>query len=228
MKSCRAVLFDLDGTLLDTLEDLADSVNAVLAARSLPQHAVDAYRYFVGDGATILMTRVLPAAHRTQATIAACVGEFTEVYAEHWNKKTKPYPGIPGMLDALVRRNISISVLSNKPHAYTRLCVEHLLPQWKFDVILGQGGDVPRKPDPGGALQVAAQVHVSPEDVLYVGDTGTDMQTAVAARMLPLGALWGFRTKEELLASGARAVVDSPGGVLHMIESWPSLVKGDE
>jgi phosphoglycolate phosphatase len=226
MTSCRAVLFDLDGTLLNTLEDLADSVNSVLAARGLPQHPVAAYRYFVGDGATVLMTRVLPLQNRDAETIAACVSEFTEVYAEHWNRKTRAYEGIPDLLDALVERRIRKAVLSNKPHAYTRLCVEHLLPQWKFDVILGQGEDVPRKPDPGGALRVAAVLDVAPGDVLYVGDTGTDMQTAVAAGMFPLGVLWGFRTKEELLANGARAVVESPAEITYMIDSWHSPGEG--
>jgi phosphoglycolate phosphatase len=223
MTACRAVLFDLDGTLLNTLDDLADAVNSVLEARRLPQHPVEAYRHFVGDGATVLMTRVLPNDHRDADTVAACVSEFTRAYAEHWNVKTRPYPEIPELLDGLAARDVRMAVLSNKPHAYTRLCVEQILAGWTFEVVLGQGDDVPRKPDPAGALQVASQMHLRPEHFLYVGDTGTDMQTAVAAGMYPLGVMWGFRTREELLAHGSRTLAESPTRILKLIDAWRVL-----
>jgi phosphoglycolate phosphatase len=194
--SVRAVLFDLDGTLLDTLEDLADSANAVLGESGFPTHPVEAYRYFVGDGARVLMTRVLPAASRDEANITHCLRRFVAAYAERWNIKTHPYPH-----DATVR------------------CVRELLKGWEFDVVLGQQEGRPRKPAPEGALLIARELGVHPGDVLYLGDTATDMQTAIAAGMIPVGALWGFRTEDELVASGARMLVGSPVEILAILDA---------
>ncbi|MCR4411808.1 MAG: HAD-IA family hydrolase, partial [Thermoguttaceae bacterium] len=128
------------------------------------------------------------------------------------------YEGIPELLDALVARRLPMAVLSNKPQEFTRLCVERLLPRWRFATVVGAGAALPRKPDPTGALCIASEFGVSAERILYLGDTNTDMQTAVAAGMYPVGALWGFRTRDELLASGARALVERPADVLRLIE----------
>lgn len=215
----RAVLFDLDGTLLDTLEDLADSANAVLGESGFPTHPVEAYRYFVGDGARVLMTRVLPAASRDEANITHCLRRFVAAYAERWNIKTHPYPGIDALLDGLDRRGIRKGVLSNKPHDATVRCVRELLKGWEFDVVLGQQEGRPRKPAPEGALLIARELGVHPGDVLYLGDTATDMQTAIAAGMIPVGALWGFRTEDELVASGARMLVGSPVEILAILDA---------
>lgn len=222
----RAVLFDLDGTLLDTLEDLADSVNAVLRRSGFPVHPVEAYRYFVGDGARVLMARVLPEANRDDATIARCLEGFVAEYANHWNIKTRPYPGIDALLDGLDRRGVRKAVLSNKPHDATVRCVRELLIEWEFDVVLGQQEGRPRKPEPEGALLVARELGVQPEEVLYLGDTATDMHTAVAAGMIPVGALWGFRTEDELVGSGARMLAGSPVEVLTLLESETDKERG--
>lgn len=206
----RAILFDLDGTLLDTLDDLADSGNAALRALGFPEHPAEAYKLFIGDGVENLARRALPPERRDPATVAECVGRYREEYRRRWADKTRPYDGISELLDTLVARGVPMAVLSNKPDEFTQLCVARLLPKWRFAVVLGEGPSVPRKPDPAGARQIVARLQVPPEAILYVGDTSTDMQTAVAAGMFPAGALWGFRAADELLAHGARILLAHP------------------
>ena len=206
----RAVLFDLDGTLLDTLADLGGSVNRVLEKHGWPTHPIDDYKYFVGEGARLLVERAIPEAHRDKTTVEACLQEYREMYAKHWKDSTQVYPGIPELLDELTARNIALGVLSNKPDGMTRKCVEHFLSKWTFKAILGQRDEVARKPDPSGALEAARLMGVGPTDVLYVGDTATDMETATAAGMFPLGITWGFRPESELLAHGARTIAHDP------------------
>jgi phosphoglycolate phosphatase len=213
----KAILFDLDGTLLDTLEDLADSTNAALAAMDLPQHPVEAYRYFVGDGLEKLVRRTMGPRANDPETVARGIELARREYAGRWADKSKPYPGIPELLDQLTARGVPMAVFSNKPHEFTQLCVTRLLPSWRFAVIQGATGELPRKPDPTGALAVAAKLGLAPADVLFLGDTNTDMRTAVAAGMYPVGALWGFRTGEELRDAGAAVLVKSPIDVLGML-----------
>lgn len=206
----KAVLFDLDGTLLDSLEDLADSMNAVLHRQRYPEHPVEAYKYFVGDGIEALARRALPEAHRDEEAIAACVREMRQEYGNRWDKKTRPYPGIPELLDELSRRGVKMTVFSNKPDETTRVMVARLLPRWRFERVRGERPGTPRKPDPAGALEIARELGLSPEEFLYVGDTDTDMKTALAAGMFPVGVLWGFRDAGELEAHGARAIIKRP------------------
>ncbi|MCC6396021.1 MAG: HAD family hydrolase [Bacteroidetes bacterium] len=213
-----SVVFDLDGTLLDTLDDLADSVNTVLEERGWPLHAVDAYRYFVGDGAATLIHRVLPADRRTPEEESICLGRFRAVYAQKWNNKTRPYPGVEDMLAALAAGGVRMAVLSNKPHDATEQCVRELLSGTRFDVIQGQDAQIPKKPAPDGALRIAAMLGVEPREILYLGDTATDMQTAVRAGMVPIGALWGFRTAEELSQHGARRLIRHPAELLPLLD----------
>ena len=215
----QAIVFDLDGTLLDTLEDLANAVNRVLVAHGAPTHPLDAYRYFVGDGARTLFERVLPEHHRTEETIETCLREFREDYGVNWNIRTRPYPGIEMLLQRLSARGLRLAVLSNKPHETTVKCVEGILPRWHFEIILGQRPGVPKKPDPAGALELASRMGLPPSAFLYLGDTGTDMQTAASAGMLGVGALWGFRTAEELTQNGARHLVAAPMDVLPLLDN---------
>jgi phosphoglycolate phosphatase len=210
----QAVLFDLDGTLLDTLADLGNAVNRVLAARGLPTHPLDAYRYFVGEGARLLVTRALPENRRDAAPIAACLAGFQADYDQNWQVETRPYPGVADMLDALSARGLKLAVLSNKPHDFTQRCVRELLPRWTFDPVFGLRETVPRKPDPAGAIEIAARLNIPPANFLYLGDTATDMQTARAAGMFPVGALWGFRSAQELAESGAEVLLEEPEGLL--------------
>jgi phosphoglycolate phosphatase len=217
--SFDAVLFDLDGTLLDTLEDIADAVNRVLARHHYPTYPIVAYRYFVGEGARTLVRRVLPDQARNEETTDRLYAEFREEYARNWNATTRPYDGVPAMLDGLVERGLKIAVLSNKPDDFTRKCVRELLGKWTFDAVLGQQDKIPPKPDPAGAFHIVKKVGVPPERILYAGDSSIDMQTATAARMFPVGVLWGFRTREELESSGARAIIEAPGDLLALLPS---------
>ncbi|HOX55433.1 MAG TPA: HAD family hydrolase [Candidatus Paceibacterota bacterium] len=213
----RAAIFDLDGTLLDTLDDIANASNCVLAARGFPTHLNSRYRTFVGDGVVKLMARALPEPHRDEATVQACVAEYVQEYERTWNVQTKPYVGVPEMLDGLVSRGLKLAVLSNKPDHFTQRCVGELLAKWAFDAVLGASDRFPRKPHPASAIAVAGRLGVSPAECLYLGDSGVDMQTARAAGMFAVGALWGFRDQAELLESGAELLVQKPGEVLDLL-----------
>ncbi|MBI4775771.1 MAG: HAD family hydrolase [Deltaproteobacteria bacterium] len=213
----KAVIFDLDGTLLDTIEDLADSMNAVLNGMGAGRHDVEAYKYMVGDGVENLCRRALPENLRDEQTVGRSVEAMRTEYGKRWMAKTKPYDGIPDLLDSLSHSGLKMAVLSNKVDEFTRKCVVQLLSRWRFDAILGARPDAPKKPDPSGAFELAERLSVSPGEVLYVGDTGTDMRTAVSAGMYAVGALWGFRTAEELLREGARMILRTPFDLLPWI-----------
>ena len=215
----RAVLFDLDGTLLNTLKDIGNAVNRVLAGKGFPVHELDAYRYFVGDGTAMLINRALPEEERNDDVIRACLSEYLEDYGRNWNVRTKPYEGIPEMLDALNDRGLKMAILSNKPHEFTKQCATELLSNWNFDVVIGQRNGVPPKPDPAGALEVAKLLNILPADFLYIGDSGVDMKTAVASGMFPVGVLWGFRSMGELKDNGSLALVDRPSEILSLLYS---------
>jgi phosphoglycolate phosphatase len=213
-----AVLFDLDGTLLDTLEDLGDSMNAALQSLGYPAHGMDSYRYFVGDGVEILARRALPdGARLDEAVVRECVTRMRAEYGRRWKDKTRLYDGMAELLDGLVRRGVKSAILSNKPHPAVVEVVEHFFGRWHFDAALGARPGVPIKPDAGAALEVARVMAVAPAAFLYVGDTNTDMATAVAAGMFPVGVLWGFRTEKELRESGAQAVAARPQEILDLL-----------
>ena len=213
----RAVIFDLDGTLLDTLDDIADSANNVLAGRGFPTHAVDDYRLFVGDGVRKLVERILPPMARSEALVEQCLSEMREEYGSRWNAKTKPYEGIPDLLATLRRGGLKLAVLSNKPDELTQACVSELLSDWTFDAVAGQTVQTPHKPDPTGALRLARLLAVTPPETVLVGDSDIDMQTAVNAGMYPAGATWGFRSRDELAAAGARSLLDRPADLLPIL-----------
>jgi phosphoglycolate phosphatase len=212
-----AVIFDLDGTLLDTLKDLADSVNSALSYLGLPEHSLEAYRYFVGDGREALAIRALPENRRDTTTVDKIITRINEEYTRRWTINTRPYPGITDLLDELTGSNIRMAILTNKPHDFTELMVSRLLPQWQFEPIVGTMPALPKKPDPAAALRIAQQLNIEPAEFLFLGDSDVDMKTASAADMYPIGALWGFRTAEELLASGARALIQKPAELLSFL-----------
>jgi phosphoglycolate phosphatase len=209
----RAVLFDLDGTLLDTLEGIALAGNAVLAECGFATYTADEYRLLVGAGVLKLFERALPPHAATPALIELCAGRFRDVYRTTWTTGTQPYDGIPELLDELARRQLPMAVLSNKPDEFTQQCVREYFANVPFAAVLGEQPGVPPKPDPTGARQIVSALGVPPGEVLYLGDTSIDMETARRAGMTPLGALWGFRSREELVAAGARAVIGHPRDV---------------
>ena len=213
----EAILFDLDGTLLNTLEDLADAVNKGLAEKEFPQHGLNQFRYFVGEGREEMALKALPADHRDPATLKWLVDFINVYYAIHWKDHTLPYPGIADTLDNLVVRGIRLAVFSNKPQEFTSQNVEGLLPRWNFEIVLGASDTVPKKPNPAAALRIAAELGLQPAKFIYLGDSGIDMRTARGAGMYPVGAVWGFRTREELIADGAKIVIERPQELLKLI-----------
>lgn len=214
----HAILFDLDGTLLNTLDDLADSMNRVLARRGIPTHPVDNYRHFVGEGARVLAARVLPAEILTPDLADQVHAEYITEYGSNWDAKTKPYPGMIEALHALRERKLRLAVLSNKPHEFTVPVIETLLPGIPFEAVYGHRPEYARKPDPMTALMVAREMDLVPESFAYVGDTATDMETARAAGMYPIGVLWGFRDHAELTHSGAAAIINHPDELPPLID----------
>lgn len=213
----RAVVFDLDGTLLDTLEDIATAANATLAELGEPELELQAYRELVGEGVLSLLERAVRQDSQARLDLAQAVQRLEHHYGQCWNRRTRPYRGIPELLDALATRKLPTAVLSNKPQGFTTLCVEQLLSAWRFEMVLGAREGRPRKPDPSGLMEVLEVLGVKPWQVLYLGDTAIDMQTAVAAGCYPVGVSWGFRSHEELLAGGALSVISHPEQLLEML-----------
>lgn len=213
----RAFLFDLDGTLLDTLADIGYACNTMLAAHGYPVHPDQAYRRMVGNGFGMLVRRALPpdalaelrAALPAEAAVDALVRETRAVYAEHLNDATRPYDGMPQALRELARRGMRLAVFSNKPDEYTRTLVEAHFPG-VFAVIRGARADTPLKPDPAGALAVMAALDAPAGQCFYVGDSDVDMHTARNAGMIGVGVGWGFRGLEEVRAAGAVRLVRHP------------------
>lgn len=210
----KGIIFDLDGTLLDSLKDIALSMNEVLVNMGLNPHPISDYRYFVGSGVRELLNRALPEELLTDEMIVEFTDSFRELYSRQWVENTCPYPGILNLLDSLVQNQVLLGVLSNKPHDFTCRMVESCFPKPYFAAVMGARENVPIKPHPESALQIAEQWNISPEKILFVGDTSVDMETARNAGMIGVGVSWGFRTVEELLESGARTILDHPKDLL--------------
>jgi phosphoglycolate phosphatase len=214
----EGILFDLDGTLLDTLEDLADSLNEVLSSEGFPTHPVTAYKYFVGEGVEVMIRRALPEDRRVPEILERCLEKMRMVYTRRWRLKSRPYPGIPELLDALTARRLKMAILSNKVDFFTQIMVAELLSSWHFDRVLGVRPAHPKKPDPAGALEIARDLELAPDRFLYLGDTAIDMKTALAAGMFPVGVLWGFRPADELESGGARLLIEHPLDLLSILK----------
>ncbi len=216
----HAVLFDLDGTLLDSLDDIAEAANAMLVSFGCPPHPIDAYRYFVGNGAAVLIQRTLPADKRDDSDlVSACLREFENRYRLGWSVHSELYEGVPEMLQALKERGIPVAILSNKPQEFVDQCVTHYLAEFSFERVWGLDGVRPRKPDPLSALEIANRLGIEPSEWLFLGDTSIDMETACRASMLPVGASWGFREIQELRNAGAEVVIDRPIELISVLES---------
>ena len=213
-KPIEIAIFDLDGTLLDTLASLAGVYNQALTDAGFPPHPVEAYKTIIGDGARVAAQRALPKDHQTDADINACVSRYQALYERRWQTAT-PYPGMDELL-ATLKGQMPLAVLSNKDQRFTALCVDHFFPGM-FDVIVGFGGDVIHKPDPSGARKVAGLLGKTTDRTAMIGDTATDMNTAAACDMTGIGVLWGFRDEEELRQSGAAHIVTTPDELLSLL-----------
>lgn len=206
----KAVIFDLDGTLLDTIDDIADAVNAALRVEGFPPHDVETYKVMIGAGIENLIWQALPEGCRDEVSIQRCLVGIREQYRKHGLIKTRVFEGIPELLDELVARDIKLAVLSNKPHESTTLQVTHYLSRWSFEAVEGAKPEDPVKPDPATALRIARGMGVEPGECIFMGDSDVDMRTAKNAGMHPVGAVWGFRSTEELKQNGAEALIEEP------------------
>ncbi|MCU0289924.1 MAG: HAD family hydrolase [Acidobacteria bacterium] len=213
------VIFDLDGTLLDSLEGIADAMNILLTQLKYPTHPVEAYKYFVGEGINELLKLALPKEKQNVHDMEQLVKDYRAIYDKTWSQKSFPYQGIPEMLDVLSTQKIKLSVLSNKSDEFVRRMTSVLLPKWKFEVVKGSRAGEPLKPDPTPALEIAAITGIDPANIIFLGDSGIDMATAARAGMYGVGVLWGFRPAEELLASGAKQLIKHPGELLDIINN---------
>lgn len=215
----KAVIFDLDGTLVDSLDDLADSVNLMLEGYGFPTHDVEAYRYFVGNGSKKLMERTLPKDRAASAEfVEEALAKYKEIYKERLLEKTRPYKGVRELLTELKNRRIPLAVCTNKHNEAALTIVKILFEPNTFDEVLGDRIGHPKKPDPTAPLEIAAALGVKPEEVAYLGDTSVDMETAVRAGFLPVGVLWGFRPEKELVESGAEVLLKTPLDLLEKVD----------
>ena len=206
-----AVIFDLDGTLLDSLEDIASAANLVLSELKKPTYPVTKYKELVGDGLAVLFQRALPECESQPELKADCMRRFESAYADCWNNQSKPYDGMVELLRILSERSVSLSVLSNKSDAFTKRCVQHFFGNIPFEHVLGQTERFPHKPDPSSAIWLPEQIGCNSDRIAYVGDTNTDMKTALGSGLYAIGVTWGFRPESELLAAGAMQICFNVG-----------------
>ncbi len=214
----RACIFDLDGTLADTLESIGVSCNEALAAVGLGPLPINDYKYYAGDGARTLVERAMRAAG---AEDLARFDEVYEIYSGFFERdctyRVTIYPGVPGLLGHLKARKVKLGVLSNKPHARTLDVIHKLFMEGIFDAVQGQTEGIRRKPAPDGVFRILKMLDVCPEECLYLGDTDVDMQTGNAAGLYTVGELWGFRDRAELAKNGADAIIERPEELLEFV-----------
>jgi phosphoglycolate phosphatase len=212
----EGVIFDLDGTLVHTIDDIAGAANVLFSRHGLPEHDIEYYLKWIGNGAVKFIER----AHGNPVSkeeLRAYVSEFKEIYAGNLHDRSRVYDGIPEVLNALVDRGIKISVLSNKPHLLTLEVCNYYLSPWPFDPVLGQREEVPRKPDPAAAYEIAEHMGIEPEKILFVGDSDNDILTAQAAGMHPLGVSWGYGRLEDKPIDGMGNLAERPSEILEII-----------
>lgn len=215
----KAVIFDLDGTLTNTLKSLWKSTNMALATAGLPPHEIDSYKYFAGNGAKELIRKSLIADGDTELVHFDSVMEaYNRIFEEYCMYEVKPYDGIPELLKALKEKGLHLAVNSNKPQPRTVDVVEKIFGKDTFDLLVGQCEERRRKPAPDGVNYILEQLHLNKEDVLYIGDTCTDMQTGKSAGVFTVGALWGFRDRQELVENHADAIIEKPLELLQYID----------
>ncbi len=209
------VIFDFDGTLADTLPDITNAVNAGLTHFGMEAQPRSAVRDWIGEGLPTLCQRALRGA--AGIPIDEMVKVVTTHYGRHRLDETAPFAGVPELLDELTRRGIPIAILTNKPHDHTIAMTAKLFARWPFTAVEGYRVEDRRKPDPRTALEIIAGMGLTPDRVMMVGDSFTDMETAVNAGMIPVGATWGYRARHELIEAGARHLIDEPGALLTLI-----------
>ncbi|MFQ6794062.1 MAG: HAD family hydrolase [Thomasclavelia sp.] len=213
----NTIIFDLDGTLVDSLTDLANTVNQILQEYNFPTYPIDQYRYFVGDGIIKLIERVLPKEHLDKTLKVK--ERFDQLYGQKCLENTKPYPGISELIEELAAKGYNLAVVTNKPHPHALKLVKTLFPDC-FSYVFGNSPLHPKKPDPCLNNLVIDLFDVKKNQVVYIGDSNVDMLTAKNTKVKAIGVAWGFRGREELLASGANYVVEKPDEILELVNDW--------
>ncbi|TAG11517.1 MAG: HAD family hydrolase [Verrucomicrobia bacterium] len=211
----RGMIFDLDGTLVDSLAGIAAATNHALNEMNYPQHPLSAIRQFVGNGARTLLRRAAPSSAE-ENDLMALEQFFKAAYACSWQDGTQVYPGIYEIIDACRARKLSLAVLSNKPDIFTQEMVEYFFPHAAFDSVMGHRVSFPHKPDPASALETARRMKCAPSDCVIIGDSTMDVETAQNAGMGAIAVTWGFHDREKLSASGAKLIFDAP----HQLQQW--------
>jgi phosphoglycolate phosphatase len=214
----KAIIFDLDGTLLNTLTSIGNSFNRALEKMNMPVHAIEEYRYFIGDGVFKCAERCLPLVHRDEPTIRRLAELERQDYAMTWQQYTEPYPGIPELLVAAGQAGYRLAVLSNKDETFTQQCVRHFFPFTSWASVIGHSEEIPHKPDPTGACLIAERLQLETRELALVGDTSMDITTARACNMFGVGVLWGFRELAELEDAGASRIIEHPDHLLEILK----------
>lgn len=213
----NTIIFDLDGTLVDSLVDLANTTNQILQEYNYPTYPVDKYRHFVGNGIIKLIERVLPQGNKEKVT--EFKKRFDQLYEQKCLENTKPYPGIKELINDLVNKGYNLAVVTNKPHDHAVKIVKTLFPDC-FDYVFGNNPLQPKKPDPCLTNLAINLLDVKKNQVVYIGDSDVDMQTALNTKVKSIGVAWGFRGREELLASGADAIANQASDIMEIINDW--------
>jgi len=208
-----SIIFDLDGTLLNTLGGLADTTNAVMQQFNFPHHSLENYKIFVGNGLKKLIERSVPMG-TSSMIIDQCCREFEKIYSRQWMSNCFPYDGIHDMLDSLQKQGVPLAILSNKPHQFTKFFVEEFFPKEVFRYVFGQRDGFAKKPNPSVAIEIAKMLQVDIHTTLFVGDSGVDIQTGKNANMKTAGVSWGFRPVEELVQNAPDIIINHPTEIL--------------
>ncbi|MCH4156142.1 MAG: HAD family hydrolase [Muribaculaceae bacterium] len=212
-------IFDLDGTLLNTIDDLGHAANYALQTNGFPTHGIAVYPFFVGNGVRKLIERTLPEDNRDTETVEHLLKDFKTYYNEHNTDFTKPYAGIPELLHSLTDKGVRLAVASNKYQLATSKIVSHFFPDIDFVAVVGHNEGYPTKPDPSIVFEILGKAQVAKAKTVYIGDSGIDMETARRACIDSIGVTWGFRSEKELIKSYAVRIVHSPSEILDLIDN---------
>ncbi|UUF15922.1 MULTISPECIES: HAD family hydrolase [Flavobacterium] len=212
----KGIIFDLDGTLVNSLEDISDAMNIVLKSLNYPTHTYDTYQYFIGSGLRNLVSKALPITNNSDDQIEICLEFMVNEYRKSCTLKTKPYEGILELLDNLTSQNIKLAVFSNKADELTKKIASEIFPDY-FDTAVGLSTETLKKPNPFEAVEISKNWNLKPEEILFAGDSDIDMQTAINANMFPVGVTWGYRTEEELKISGAKLVINNASELIEIL-----------
>ena len=215
----KLVIFDLDGTLLDTLADIAVSGNYALIKCGFHIRLLREYKNFIGNGTTALIKRMLPDLHVTEKYISEVRDVFVPHYEAHIADNTLPYDGIPELLKTLQSKGLLLAIASNKPLASTNILIQKLLPDIAFNAVLGPNDDIPTKPNPKIVHEILKITGLSPEEAIYIGDSDVDMITASNSGVRSIGVTWGYRSRKELETNGANFIACSPDEILDIIST---------